>query len=50
MYTAKIEGRKSVMTVAVYEGDNAEEVSCHAVSHLIPFIPPCRNGVRISQP
>lgn len=29
MYSAKIHGRDSDMTVALYQGNNSEEVGCH---------------------
>ncbi|KAJ7667219.1 hypothetical protein B0H17DRAFT_1089030 [Mycena rosella] len=31
MYSAKIEGRKSAMTVKIYQGDEAEEVGLHSI-------------------
>jgi hypothetical protein len=32
VYSAKIDGRKSGVTVAMYQGDGAEEVSTHVLS------------------
>lgn len=35
VYTAKIKGRNSNMTVAIYEGDSAEEVCSILLSYMI---------------
>jgi hypothetical protein len=47
VYSAKIDGQKSGMTVAVYQGKGAEEVCCILFSwYVIDF---CRSGAGILQ-
>jgi histidinol phosphatase-like PHP family hydrolase len=47
VYSAKIEGRKSGVTVAVYQGDNAEEVGSIVHPQIYFLITWCRNGAEI---
>ena len=45
MYSAKLEGRDSGrMTVAMYRGDGAEEVSSHKAPWVFFWNDYCRNG------
>jgi hypothetical protein len=47
VYSAKIDGRQSGVTVAMYQGDGAEEVNSICISEIYFLITCRRNGVRI---
>jgi histidinol phosphatase-like PHP family hydrolase len=47
VYSAKVDGRKSGVTVAVYQGKGAEEVSPFVHPDIYVLIRSRRNGARI---
>jgi hypothetical protein len=47
VYSAKIDGRKSGMTVAMYQGEGAEEVNSMSLSEMNLLIRSRRNGTKI---
>jgi hypothetical protein len=47
VYSAKIDGRKSGVTVAVYQGDSAERVGSIVHPEIYVLIKCRRNGARI---
>jgi hypothetical protein len=49
VYSAKIDGRKSGVTVAVYQGEGAEDVGSIVCPEVYVLITYCRNGGRILQ-